>query len=394
MPITLLLDLDDTLLDTNLQAFAPAYFSALASTLADVVSPDVMLPALMGGTKAMMLNADPALTLQDVFDAYFYPKLGVERAAIRERLDRFYDETFPTLQYVTRPRPAAVEFIDWAFSAGHRLAIATNPYFPLKAIQHRLRWAGLPPEKYSFALISSYETFHFTKETGAYFHEFMGQLGWPEDPLVMVGNDPDMDLLPAQKAGLPVYWLTTGAEDGHPGIPRGNFAELRTWLETGDSQSLCTALDTPEAVLPALRATSSTIESVAASLPPEAWQCMPTVGEWCLTEVLCHLRDVELEVNLPRIRRVLGEENPFIPGVVSDVWAQERHYASQDGRAALQAFTDARKQALNLMDSLQAEWSRPARHAIFGPTTLLELSRFVAEHDRAHIQQIWKTIHA
>jgi hypothetical protein len=45
MKITLLLDLDDTLLDTNIQEFAPAYFSSLSAALADRVAPDVMLPA-------------------------------------------------------------------------------------------------------------------------------------------------------------------------------------------------------------------------------------------------------------------------------------------------------------------------------------------------------------
>ena len=67
MPITLLLDLDDTLLDTNMDAFIPAYFQALSGMLADLVAPEVMLPALTGGTKAMLTNLDPALTLREVF---------------------------------------------------------------------------------------------------------------------------------------------------------------------------------------------------------------------------------------------------------------------------------------------------------------------------------------
>ena len=40
MPITLLLDLDDTLLESNMDVFIPAYFQALSSALADKVSPD------------------------------------------------------------------------------------------------------------------------------------------------------------------------------------------------------------------------------------------------------------------------------------------------------------------------------------------------------------------
>ena len=47
---------------------------ALSGALADKVSPQAMLPALMGGTKAMMVNLDPALTLREVFDAHFFLK--------------------------------------------------------------------------------------------------------------------------------------------------------------------------------------------------------------------------------------------------------------------------------------------------------------------------------
>ena len=90
---------------------------------------------------------------------------------------------------------------------------------------------------------------------------------------------------------------------------------------------------------------------------------------------------------------MLAEENPFIAGVVSDAWVEERQYARQDGRLALGEFTAARKDTLALLGGLQAEWTRTARHAIFGPTTLQEQAGFFAGHDQAHLQQVWKIIH-
>ena len=92
------------------------------------------------------------------------------------------------------------------------MAIATNPLFPLKAIQHRLRWAGLPPEKYPFALVTSYETLHFTKETVAYYPEMLDQLGWPDDPAIMVGDDIEREVKPTQAAGMPVFWVRKPGE--------------------------------------------------------------------------------------------------------------------------------------------------------------------------------------
>jgi FMN phosphatase YigB (HAD superfamily) len=395
VPITLLLDLDDTLLDTNMDAFIPAYFKALSGTLAGMVAPETMLSALMGGTQAMMLNTDPAFTLREVFDAHFFPKLDLERAVLREQIDRFYDEVFPTLGSLTRPIPEAVRLVDWAFEQGHRVVIATNPLFPLKAIQHRLRWAGLPPEKYPFALVTSYETCHFTKETVAYYPEVLAQLGWPEDPAVMVGDDIEREVKPTQTAGFPIFWVRKPGEvSAEPaGVPQGTLESFRGWLEKVDpADALQVSFETPQALLACLRATPAALATLISSLSSEAWQRRLAPGERCLTEIVCHLRDVEREVNLPRLRKVLAEENPFLAGEVTDRWVEERQYAKQDGRQALVEFTKVRKETLGLLNGLQAEWSWTARHAIFGPTTLQELVGSAASHDRAHVRQVWKTI--
>jgi FMN phosphatase YigB (HAD superfamily) len=393
MNITLLLDLDDTLLDTNFEEFVPAYFSTLSAALADQVSPALMLPALMDGTAAMKANTDPALTLRQVFDAYFFPKLGVDRDLLEARIERYYDETFPSIQRVTRQRPEAIAFVAWAFARGYRVAVATNPYFPLKAVHHRMRWAGLPPDAHPFSLISSYETFHFTKETGAYFHEFLGQLGWPSGPVVMVGNDPDMDLLPARNVGLPVFWVREGRDGDQPGIPQGTFADLRAWLENANPETLRPSFGTPQACLAVLRSTPAALSALTAHLSGPRWKRRPEPGEWCLSEIVCHLRDVDRDVNLARLRKVLAEDSPFIPAELTDRWVEERKCGEQDGRRTLAEFVAARKDLLALLEGLDpAAWSRPARHAIFGPTTLRELAEFVARHDQAHVQQVYKTL--
>lgn len=391
---TLLLDLDDTLLDTNIQAFIPAYFSALATALAGQVSPDSMLPALTGGTKAMMQNQDPGRTLRDVFDAYFFPKLGVDRNELGELISKFYDEIFPSLSHVASQRPEAIQFVNWAFEQGHRVAVATNPYFPLKAVQHRMRWAGLPPEEYDFSLVSSYETFHFTKEFPAYFLEFLGQLGWPEGPVVMVGNDLEMDLVPAQKAGLAIFWIREGRDADHPEIPQGNFNDLREWLEKTEPDQLLPAINTPEAVLSLILSSPAALETMTEKASAEMWRKHPAEGEWNLTEIFCHMRDVEQDVNLPRLQKIAEEQNPFLPGVNSDEWVVKRNYAEQDGQAALKIFCEKRIETHALLEGLRRPWDQPVRHAIFGPTSLHELAGIIAGHDQAHIRQAWKTMRA
>ncbi len=127
MPLTLLIDLDDTLLDTNLDAFMPAYFQALSQHMSNHAAPNTMLRALIAGMNLMNESEDPTRTLQEIFDSDFYPKLGASKDEMVELIEDFYDHIFPTLAQHTRPRSEAVSFIEWASTCGYRIAIATDP---------------------------------------------------------------------------------------------------------------------------------------------------------------------------------------------------------------------------------------------------------------------------
>jgi len=74
----------------------------------------------------------------------------------------------------------------------------------------------------------------------------------------------------------------------------------------------------------------------------DAWTRAPAPGAWSANEIALHLRDVEAEVNGPRIDAVLTQENPFIAGVDTDQWATQRSYNTTDGRAALEGFAQTR----------------------------------------------------
>lgn len=119
------------------------------------------------------------------------------------------------------------------------------------------------------------------------------------------------------------------------------------------------------------------------------WPVSPNPGEWSLTEVACHLRDVELEVHLPRLRAVLEQEDAFLAGVDADQWADLRRYREQNGPTAARDFLDARDQTIALLSGLPDEaWQRQGQHTFFGPTTLHELVNLAVQHDRVHAHQI------
>ena len=90
MKLTLLLDLDNTLLNSSMEIFIPAYFQALSGFLKEQVEPKLMLSALRSGTRSMMANSDPSRTLQQVFDAEFFPRIGIAREELQPRLAQLY----------------------------------------------------------------------------------------------------------------------------------------------------------------------------------------------------------------------------------------------------------------------------------------------------------------
>jgi len=392
MPLTLLFDLDDTLIDTNLEAFVPAYFQALAQCLGERVLPTVMLRSLVHGMALMNENADPTRTLQEVFEADFYANLGIPKEELIAELDKFYDEVFPALVVHTRPRLDAALLINWAIECGYRVAIATDPLFPRKATYHRLRWAGFNPEQ--FELVSTYEDFHFTKTYPAYYAEMLGRLGWADGPVLMVGDNVQRDLLPANQLGLKTY-LVDGEAGSSPGFVAGSgrLGDLQPWLESIDVSTLLPSYRSRAAIRAILLSTPAVLQSLTRSLSKEQWRHEPQREDWAMNEIICHLRDTEVEIHELQLDLMLEKPDAFIPRPDTGIWASEREYLHEDGSQALNQFTGARLTNLEkLRTSGEEIFSRRARHAIFGPTNFLEVVGFMADHDQMHVQQTWKTL--
>ena len=119
------------------------------------------------------------------------------------------------------------------------------------------------------------------------------------------------------------------------------------------------------------------------------WSYRPSDAEWSLTEIACHLRDVEREVHQARYRALLNEAGAFLPGVDADQWAIPRNYRAQNCPTALIDFLLARDETIALLTPLPPEvWARQGQHTYFGPTSLRELVYLAVQHDRVHRQQI------
>ncbi len=393
MKPTLLLDLDDTLLNTNQDIFVPAYLRALSTGFDSRLNPTAVAPALLSSTALMNQSEDFSRTLREVFEAAFSPQFGLTSQEFNSHMEEFYSQVFPTLQGITSQNPHTTPFIEWAFAQGFRVLIATDPLLPRAATWHRVRWAGLEPER--FELISTFDDFHFSKTHVAYYAEVLGRVGWPEGPVLMVGNDMERDILPAKQLGLATFFVDVepGSTSGPEAGPRGNLQDLRRYLESTDFAMLTPSFKSKESIMAIYMSTPAVFDGWLRNLTPEQWKQKPSASEWTLTELICHLRDTEREIHHMQLRLFNGQDEPFIPRPDTGVWANQRDYFHEDGLTALREFNEARRVNLEFLKTVPEDaWQRKARHAIFGPTNFREIAGFMTDHDRMHIQQTYSLL--
>ncbi len=230
----ILYDLDNTLLNNPMERFVPAYLHALSEHMASRFAPEVFIRHLLSATDAMTRNRGSEKTNAEVFDAAFFPALGASREELMPLFDDFYANRFPHLRVLTQVEPAARPLMEWTFRHGYQVAIATNPLFPLTAVAQRLDWAGVPADEFPYDLVTTYEVMHATKPHVAYYEEIAARLGRAAQECLVVGDDWEGDISPAQSLGMAVYWIAPPDAEPPPGPPpagQGSLADFARWIQ-------------------------------------------------------------------------------------------------------------------------------------------------------------------
>src|SRR5258708_1713034 len=116
------------------------------------------------------------------------------------------------------------------------------------------------------------------------------------------------------------------------------------------------APDTPRAgwaaTLERLGAMPVFLEAALHEAGEDNFAMRPSEDAFALVEHACHLRDLEREGYLVRMRRILSEKAPVLEPFDGQAVAEVRDYASQDARAAAQDFSAARRELLAVLGAL------------------------------------------
>ncbi len=390
MPITVLFDLDDTLLNTNMGHFLPAYFRSLGQVFSDLATQKELTAQIQFAVREMTANQDPGRMLNEIFADHFYQPLGTSKENCQDVLNYFYNEEFPKLKPYTQPKPEAENLVKWCQSQSMLIAIATNPLFPETATRQRIEWAGLNPNDFIF--FSTFDNFHFTKPNLSYYAECLGRLGWPETQTVMVGDNINYDLQPVEKMGCKTFLISPNKTDHFQ--PQGKLSHVKPWLNKIPQNGTLTLNETPEVLTAILRSTPAVFDTWLRKTPSDILYHKPSKRAWSLVEVLWHLADFENEVHKPQWKQLLADSSEPVTPVDTSKWAQERKYLSRDPHEGLMTFLRARLESLLSIQTLLNKnlFDNTVQHMVFTKSTIKELINFAAKHDRLHLQQCFNLL--
>lgn len=201
----ILFDLDGTLLPLDTDRFFESYFRLLVPRFARLVEPRLFYQSVVESTGIMIHNLDPALTNEAVFEATFYPRVGLGPEVLKPLFMDFYRGDFRQLRQVAAETPLSRLVVQRAVEKGLEVILATNAVFPLEAIEERMRWAGI--HDFPWRLITSYERMHFCKPHLHYYKEILSISNLKPGECLMVGNDLEEDVV-AGKLGMKTFLVT------------------------------------------------------------------------------------------------------------------------------------------------------------------------------------------
>jgi hypothetical protein len=267
----------------------------------------------------------------------------------------------------------------------YALILAVDPLVTESAVKKMLQQAALPEETDCYTQVGHGGNTAFLKSDLAYYIEMVARVGVePDETLYLFRGQPGEHAARAGRAGLPVYSL----DSADPVSTLIRQVQQPDGIDPFPPSKL-----TSDMVLAALRGNIGALFATIQHIEPRFWNQHPDENEWSPIQVIGHLRESERQVQRPRLQRIAGEDDPFLISPPPPPGPKDAAACGLDGRKVAVDFAQEREITIHWLKRLTPEdWYRPARHSIFGRTSLIEMAHFTAQHDRLHINQLCQTL--
>lgn len=176
--------------------------------------------------------------------------------------------------------------------------------------------------------------------------------------------------------------MSDEASRGFARPPRYDAADARAYVDhmlalVGDRDPLALLADAPDRIAAAV-----------AGLSDDGARQSPGDGAWSVLQILRHLADSEIVYGY-RLRLIVADDRPAIPGYDQDAWAGALHYHRGTVAEAVEDYTAGRRMTMRFLRALDAgQWERVGLHSERGEESVRRIVTLLAAHDLAHQGQI------
>jgi uncharacterized damage-inducible protein DinB len=127
-------------------------------------------------------------------------------------------------------------------------------------------------------------------------------------------------------------------------------------------------------------------------LTPQDMVCAPdpqwNAGKWSIQQVVIHVADCE-QVYADRMKWVISEDNPPLPGFDQEKWAAALLYEEQSAQEAAKLVELTRKQMASVLRKLPDDaLARVGQHSERGAVKVIDLVQYMATHLDHHVNFI------
>lgn len=114
-------------------------------------------------------------------------------------------------------------------------------------------------------------------------------------------------------------------------------------------------------------------------------------GGWNAHQVIVHMRDVNREVYILRLKRILKEEDPMFANFEGEAWMAAHYQAGEPLADVLAEFSSGCTSTAAWLANLPASaWNKPGSHPTLGRHALQWWVERLLTHVNEHLQQISK----
>ena len=151
---------------------------------------------------------------------------------------------------------------------------------------------------------------------------------------------------------------------------------------------------TRQALIDQIRLLPSQLAALVAPLTPAQLTTPFLAGEWTVAQNVHHVADSHMN-SYVRCKLIATEERPALRAYDQDRWAELPDASEADVSASLALLASLHARWVRFWEQLPDDaWQRAGMHPENGEMTLDHILQTYADHGRAHIDQIQRTLAA